>query len=271
MTGETKFESNSLSKRLCSMMSVDFRRMFHSKLYYIMVCIAFMIPVLMLVMSTSSGDSTKVDPNTGIETTIEREPMTNAWQVVENISGSKNSGGSDIMNMSNVNLLYFAIAIFMCLFVSEEFKSGYSKNLFAVRAKKTDYVISKTLAGFFAGTSMVIAYFVGTILGGAIAGLSFDTGVAGIGGVISCMIAKCFLMFVFVAIFMLMSVIGKQKTWLSMILSFGTSLLLFSMIPMVTPLNSTILNVVISLIGGGAAAIGLGAVSNIILQKTSLV
>ena len=56
-----------------------------------------------------------------------------------------------------------------------------------------------------------------------------------------------------------------------MLLTFGVSLLLFFMIPVITPLNSTIINVLISLIGGGIVALVLGAASNLILQKTSLV
>lgn len=47
----------------------------------------------------------------------------------------------------NINMLYFFVAVFVCLFVSDDFRSGYAKNLFTVRSKKSDYVISKTLVG----------------------------------------------------------------------------------------------------------------------------
>ena len=43
--------------------------------------------------------------------------------------------------------------------------SGYSKNLFTVRAKKGEYVISKTVMGFVCGAMLLVAYFVGAILG----------------------------------------------------------------------------------------------------------
>ena len=60
--------------------------------------------------------------------------------------------------------------------MSDDFKSGYAKNLFAVRAGKGDNVISKTLVCFVGGALMLLAFFIGTVLGGAISGLSFDAG-----------------------------------------------------------------------------------------------
>lgn len=265
------FEKNTFGRRLKSMLKVDFRRMFTSRLFYIMVAIAFVIPVLVLVMTTSFSGEERVDHKTGEVVVVESEPMTNAWQVVESVSGESSGSGMDMMNMCNINLLFFGAAIFVCLFVTDDFKSGYSKNLFAVRAKKTDYVISKTAAGFVGSAAMILAYFAGTILGGMIAGMSFDTGIAGVRGVVMCMLAKIFLMLVFVAIAVLAGVIGKQKTWLSILVSMGIGMLLFNMISMLTPLNSTVMNVLICLIGGGLFSIGVGSGSNLVLQKTSLV
>lgn len=252
------------------MLSVDFRRMFTTPFFYIMVAIAAAIPILVLVMTTTVGGTTSVDPITGIEETVEMEPITNTWQAVEAISGE---GGmsSDIMSMCNINLLFFMAAVLVCVFVTDDFKSGYAKNLFAVRSKKTDYVISKSLVGCVGGAIMVLAYFVGTILGGAIAGLSFDAGAAGVSGIVMCLLSKILLMAVFVPIYLLMSVVGKQKVWVSMVGSFAIGLLFFMMIPSLTPLDSTIMNVVICLIGGVLFSVGLGAVSNVILNKTSLV
>ena len=82
---------------------------------------------------------------------------------------------------------------------------------------------------------MLLAFFIGAMLGGAIAGLPFDTGIAGVGGVVMCMIAKIFLMAVVVSIFTAISVAAKQRTWLAVIGSLGVSMLLFMMIPMMTP------------------------------------
>lgn len=118
---------------------------------------------------------------------------------------------------------------------------------------------------------MILAYFIGAMLGGAIAGLSFDAIGASAGGIVACMFSKLFLVAVFVAIDLLLSLIGKQRLWISMLGSFAAGMLLFTMIPMMTPLNSTILNVIMCFAGGALFGVGLGAISNLILKKTSLV
>ena len=152
-----------------------------------------------------------------------------------------------------------------------DFRSGYAKNLFTVRVKKGDYVISKTLAGFVCGTFMLIAYFMGAVLGGAISGLSFDLGGLTAGNIAMCMLAKIFLMLVFVPIFVVVSVAAKQKAWLSICGSLGGGMLLFMMVGMITPLGSTMMNVLLCLAGGAMFAFGLGAISKTVLEKTSLV
>ena len=159
----------------------------------------------------------------------------------------------------------------ICLFISDDFRSGYAKNLFTVRAKKGDYVISKTLCGFVAGAIMLIAYFVGSVLGGAIAGLSFDLHGLNAGNLFMCMLAKIFLMLVFVSIFVLISVAAKQKAWLALCGSLGGGMLLFMTVSMITPLGSTFIHVVLCAAGGALFALGLGAVSKVVLNRSSLV
>lgn len=266
-------EKNSLGRRMRSMLSVDFRRMFTMPLFYIIAGIAAVIPVLVLVMTTTVGGTTSIDPVTGVETVTEMEPFTNAWQVVESVSGESSgmNGDNVMMSMCNINLLFFLAAVLVCIFVADDFRSGYSKNLFSVRPRKTDYVVSKTFVGFVAGAFMVLAYLVGTVLGGAIAGLSFDAGAAGISGIVMCLLSKALLMAVFVPIYILWSVVGKQKLWLSMVGSFAVGMLFFMMIPMLTPLDSGLLNVLLCLAGGVLFSGGLGAVSGKVLNSTSLV
>ncbi|MGN1119118.1 MAG: ABC transporter permease, partial [Oscillospiraceae bacterium] len=210
------FEHNSFGRRLKSMLRVDFRRMFTMPLIYIMLGICLAVPILILVMTTMLDGSVSVDPNTGAETTI--EAFENVWQIIGTVSGEGSDMSMDMMGMCNINLLYFGAAVLVCLFVSEDFKSGYAKNLFTVRAKKTDYVISKTLVCFVGGALMIITFFIGAIIGGAVAGLPFDAGAAGVGGIVMCMISKLLLIAVFVPIYLLVSVAAKQKTWLSMVI-----------------------------------------------------
>ncbi len=259
-------EKQTFGKKLKSMLKVDFRRMFTMPLVYIMTGVCLVMPILILVMTTMMSGTT-VDPTTGTETTI--EAFTNVWQSIGSMSGSAMS--MDLTSMCNINLLYFLTAVFVCIFVADDFRSGYAKNLFTVRAKKVDYVVSKTLVAFVGATVMFVAYFIGAMIGGAVSGLSFDTGAAGVGGIISCMLSKVFLTLIFVSIGVTLSTAAKQKLWLSILASCAAGMLLFTMIPMIAPLDATLLNVVMCLAGGAMFAVGLGAVSNLILNRTSLV
>lgn len=271
MESTVKFPKYDFGKRLCSMLKVDFKRMFKSKLFYILIACALVIPILITVMMTMMDGSVSVDPQTGVETVMEGPE--NAWQSIGTLptADGEAMGGMDVMAMCNINMMFMLAAVFVCLFISEDFRSGYAKNLFTVRAKKGDYVISKTLAGFVCGALMLIFYFIGAMLGGAISGLPFDLCGLTVGNIVMCILAKVFLMFVFVSIFTLISVAAKQKTWLSICGSLGGGMLLFMMVPMITPLGSTFVNVILCLTGGILFAVGLGAISKTVLKRTSLV
>lgn len=264
---EKKFETQSFNKMLKSMIKVDLRRAFTTPLIYIITGICLVIPILILVMTSMMDGTVSVNPTTGEETII--EGFKNVWQTIGSVSGSAMS--MDLTGMCNINMLYFFIAVLVCLFISEDFKSGYAKNLFTVRARKTDYVISKTLLGFVGGVSMLVAFFIGAMLGGAITGLPFDVGTAGVDGIIMCMLSKILLVAVFVPIYVAVSVAAKQKAWLSIIGSIGVGMLMFTIIPMITPLDSTFVNVILCFVGGIGFSVGVGAISSLILRKTALV
>ena len=177
----------------------------------------------------------------------------------------------DIVSMCNINMLYFAIAALVCIFVADDFRSGYAKNLFTVRAKKTDYVASKTLVLTFGASMMILAFFVGSLVGGAVSGLSFEMVGFNTGNLVMCVLSKMVLVSVFVPIYLIMSVVAKQKLWMSILLSMMVGMFLFMMIPMLTPLNATLGNALICAVGGVGFGFGLGAISNLVLKKTSLV
>ncbi len=251
------------------MLRVDLRRMSKSRVFYILLASSLLVPVVMTVMMTMMDGSVSVDPQTGVETVIHGPEST--WQSIGALPGGEAMGGMDVMAMCNINMMFMAVAVFVCLFISEDFISGYAKNLFTVRAKKTDYVISKTVAGVITGALMLILYFIGAMIGGAVSGLSFDlVGLTPI-NILMCMIAKIMLMLVFVPIFVLISVSAKAKAWLSICGSLGGGMLLFMMVSMITPLSSTLMNVALCLAGGAMFSFGLGAASKTVLEKTSLV
>ena len=66
-----RFEKNTFGKRLRTMLAVDFRRMFTMPFVYIMLGICFVMPILILVMTTMMDGMTTIDRTTGLETTIE--------------------------------------------------------------------------------------------------------------------------------------------------------------------------------------------------------
>ena len=271
------FEKNTFRKRFGSMLKVDFKRLFLSRAFYIIVASCLVAPILILVMTTMMDGSVSVNPQTGEETVM--EGFDNVWQIIGAVNdpaASANAEAGAAMNMSitsmcNINMLYFAIAALVCIFVADDFRSGYAKNLFTVRAKKTDYVASKTIVMIFGAAMMVLSFFVGSLIGGAVSGLSFE--MVGFDGVnlLMCVLSKTILVSVFVPIYLIMSVCAKQKLWLSILLSMMVGMFLFMMIPMLTPLNVTALNPLLCALGGVGFGIGLGAISNLILKKTSLV
>ena len=263
------FENNTFKKRIKSMLGVDLRRMFTSPLFYIMLGSSLVMPILILVMTTMMDGTVSVNPQTGEETII--EGFKNVWQIIGSVSGGEQTMAMDITSMCNINMMFFIISIFVCLFVGADFSSGYAKNLFTVRAKKNDYVISKSITCFVAGASMILAFFIGSMLGGAIAGLPFALEGANVYNVIMCMLSKILLVGIFSSIYILASVFAKQRIWLSLLMAFGIGMLMFMMIPIITPLNSTIVNVILCLVGSILFSIGIGFGSKAILEKTSLV
>ena len=268
MENTVNFDKNSFGKRLKSMLRIDMRRMFKSKLFYILIACALIMPILMTVMMSMMDGQESVNQQTG-EITIMQGPE-NAWQNIGTLPGEA-LGGSEIFMMCNINMAFMGVAVFVCLFISDDFRSGYAKNLFTVRSKRGEYVISKTVSGFICGAFMLIAYFIGSVLGGAISGLSFDLHGLNAGNLVMCMLAKIFLMLVFVSIFTLISVAAKQRAWLAICGSLGGGMLLFMMVSMITPIGSTIINVALCAVGGILFAFGFGAISKVILKKTSLV
>ncbi len=281
---EKKFEKNTFGKRMSSMLRVDSRRMFMAPLFYIILGIVVVMPILILVMTGMMEGTPVTDPQTQLPVLdadgnlMLREGFDNVWQIIGSVSADAMPDMSagmtgmemDMTSMCNMDLLFFGIAVLVCLFISGDFKSGYSKNLFTIRANKTDYVISKILICFAASVMLIIGFLFGAMIGGAVSGVSFAMDGFHAGNFIMCMLSKIFLMAAFVAIYVMAGVIAKQRTWLGMIISFAVAMLLFSMIPMITPLDATAVNVVFCLAGGVLFSFIFGTISKIILKKSDI-
>jgi len=255
--------------KLKTMLKVDFKRAFTSPLTYVMIGACFVMPILILVMTTLMDGTVSVNPQTGEETII--EGFKNTFEAIDAISGSSTGMEMSLTSMCNVNMLFFIVAVFACLFICQDFKSGYAKNLFAVRANRTDYVVSKTTVCFFCSALMFIAYLLGTLIGGAISSLPFDLSVAGVDGLVFCMLSKIFLTLIFVSVSVLVCSFAKEKTWLAIVICLGSMMLFYTIVPIVSPLNSGFINALLSLVGGILFATGLGVLSRMILRKTDII
>lgn len=86
-----------------------------------------------------------------------------------------------------------------------------------------------------------------------------------------CMLSKLGMVAVFVGIDFAASAAAKGKTWMSIVGSMVAAMLLYMMVPMVTPLDSGIMNVILCFAAGGLICVGLGAVSCQVLKRASLV
>lgn len=275
-----KFAHTGFGERLRRMLRVDFRRLFRTKLIYILLGACLVAPILITVMTTMMDGTVSKNPQTGEETIV--EGFDNAWQIIGSVSGESTEndtttdaaaamGNMDMMSMCNINMLYFAVAALVCLFISEDFRSGYAKNLFTVRAGKGDYVASKTIVCYVGAALMVLCFFVGAMIGGAVSGLPFDMEGFTVTNLVFCILSKVALVAVFVPVYVVMSVIARSRLWMSLLLSLMTGMFLFMMIPMLPPLNATAMHLILCAAGGGMFSFGLGAVSRVILSKTSLV
>lgn len=268
-TESITFERRSKAKRLSSILSTDIYRALRSKLFYILILTAILIPIVMTVMMTMMDGSVSVDPNTGKETMIQGPEST--WESIGALPNNASSDEMDVLAMCNINMMFMLVSVFVCIFISEDYRSGFSKSIFTQRGHKSDYVISKTLVGSLCGMLMLLAYFVGSLLGGAISGLSFAQEGFSALNILMCILAKLCLIPLFVSIFVMVSVITKHKAWLSLCISLGGGMMLFMLVPMITPLTSTISNVIICLIAGGVSSVLFGVISSLILKKTSQV
>ncbi|MBE6556906.1 MAG: hypothetical protein E7664_04085, partial [Ruminococcaceae bacterium] len=103
MESTVKFEKISLGKRIKSMLRVDLRRMLKSKVFYILIAAALVVPILMTVMMSMMDGSVSVNPQTGAETVIEGPE--NAWQNIGTLPGEP-LGGDQIFMMCNINMAF---------------------------------------------------------------------------------------------------------------------------------------------------------------------
>ena len=120
MENQVVFKKKSFRNRLKSMLSVDFGRMFKSKLFYILIATSLLIPVVMVVMLAMMDGTVSRDPQTGAETVMEGPE--NAWESIGTLPTDESEepaddngdmaamGGMGVMSMCNINMMFMLVA-----------------------------------------------------------------------------------------------------------------------------------------------------------------
>ena len=155
-----RFPEPSFMDRLKSMLGVDFYRLFHTPMYYIFLAIAAIIPAMVASMGMMGG----------VEGAASAPLFTNAWNIIA--ANSPLYVVHDIGEYANMNMVFIFGGIMVSIFIGHDYGSGYVKQLFTTHAKKSDYMMSKSIVCAFAMACMCVTYLLGGIAGGVLAGLS---------------------------------------------------------------------------------------------------
>lgn len=224
--GELKFESPSFSQRLKGILGVDFYRLFHTPMFYIFLCVAAIIPAMILSM-------------TGIETPEGATAMyTNTWQVIA--ADTPLYVVNNIGEYANMNMVFIFGGIMVSIFIGHDYKSGYVKQLFTTHAKKQDYMMSKALVGAFSMACMCITYLLGTVISGLLVGTSFRVNVASL---IFAVLGKMIMSLGWASLYAFLNIIFRKYFGISIVSSFffGTGILIIGVAAIIG--NSPALNI----------------------------
>ncbi len=223
-----KFASPTFTQRLKGMLGVDSYRLFHTPLFYIFLGIAAVIPAMIL------GAGSMPDPNTGVAQPL----FTNTWHLVA--APSPLYVVSDIGEYANMNMVFIFGGIMVSIFIGNDYRSGYVKQLFTTHAKKQDYMMSKTLCCAFAMACMCVTYLIGTVAGGIFAGASMKVNV---GSLVIAIISKMIMSLGWASLYTFLNVIFRKFFGVSIVSSFflGTGILIIGAAAIIG--NNSLLNI----------------------------
>lgn len=205
---DISFEAPSFFKRIKGMLSVDFYRLFHTPLFYIFLCIAAIIPAMILGTGTMQGEGMG---------------YTSVWNIIaanEPLYVVKSIG-----DYANMNMVFIFGGIMVSLFIGSDYRSGYVKQLFTTHAKKQDYMISKTITCAFSMACMCLTYTLGGVAGGLFAKMSFEVDVFKL---ICAILGKMIMSIGWAALYTFINVILRKFFGISICASFffGTGILI---------------------------------------------
>lgn len=217
------FSTPTFFKRIRSMLSVDFYRLFHTPLFYIFLAIAAIIPAMILGTGTMNGETALVS---------------NVWQMIA--SNEPLYVVSSIGEYANMNMVFIFGGIMVSIFIGHDYRSGYVKQLFTTHAKKQDYMLSKTIVCAFAMACMCITYLIGTVLAGLFVGASFAVNA---GSLICAIFGKIIMSLGWASLYTFLNIILRKYFGVSIALSFflGTGILIIGAAAILG--NTPILNI----------------------------
>ena len=232
MTRELKFDSPSFSERIKGMLGVDFYRLFHTPLFYIFLGIAAIIPAMVSAMTMMPDQNGQT-----------MEPLySNVWQIIaaeESLYVIRT-----IADYANMNMVFIFGGIMVSIFIGNDYRSGYVKQLFTTHAKKQDYMISKSLVCAFAMACMCISYLIGGTVGGLLVG--YDTTVNA-ASLIMAILGKMIMSLGWASLYTFLNVIFRKYFGISIASSFffGTGILIIGAAAIVEGLSlpSSFLNI----------------------------
>lgn len=194
------FETPSFSKRLKSMLGVDFYRLFHTPLFYIMLAISAMIPALIMSMGMGGGEGAL---------------YANTWNIVA--ADTPLYIVRDIGDYANMNMVFIFGGIMVSIFIGHDYRSGYVKQLFTTHAKKRDYMMSKSIVCAFGMACMCVAYLIAGAFGGMLSGASMSVN---IGSLFVAVLGKMIMSFGWASLYTFLNVVLRRHFGISIALSF---------------------------------------------------
>lgn len=212
-SNKLQFEAPTFFQRIKGMLGVDFYRLFHTPLFYIFLAIAALIPALII------GTTGMQSPDGSVAPAL----FTNTWQAIA--ADTPLYVVSNIGQYANMNMVFIFGGIMVSIFIGHDYKSGYVKQLFTTHAKKSDYMMSKTLTCAFAMVCMCASYLVATILAGLMVGLSFKVN---FGSLVVAVLGKMVMSLGWASLYTFLNVIFRKYFGISIASSFffGTGILI---------------------------------------------
>ena len=194
------FPSPTVSERLKSMLGVDFYRLFHTPLFYIMLAISAIIPAMVLSMGTVEGGEAL---------------YTNTWNIIA--ADTPLYIVRTIGDYANMNMVFIFGGIMVSIFIGHDYRSGYVKQLFTTHAKKRDYMMSKSIVCAFGMACMCLSYLVAGAGAGLITGASMNVNV---GSLLAAVLGKMVMSLGWASLYTFINVVLRRHFGISIALSF---------------------------------------------------